>query len=221
MSGVATPSYYFRPDAAQATLSRQQAGFEDSATAYFCPQTLFKLHPDFDAALAGILDADAGGLVYFLEDRRSFWTERVRERLKRRLGRNGARIRFLPRRPGVAHYYSRLRHADVVLDTFHFSGGNTSLEAFALGAPVVTWPGEFMRGRMTLGPYLTMGIDDAVASSAADYARIAVALGTDRARRDALRERINERSAVLYEDENVVRELERVLKQAAELRRKQ
>jgi len=33
----------------------------------------------------------------------------------------------------------------------HFSGGNTSLEAFALGKPVVTHAGEFMRGRVTSG----------------------------------------------------------------------
>jgi len=214
MSGIATPSYYFRPDPARATLTRRQSGFEDSATAYFCPQTLFKLHPDFDAALAGILSADAGGLVYLLEDRRSFWSLRVRERLERRFGHAGQRIRFLPRHPGLEHYYSRLKHADVILDTFHFGGGNTSLEAFAFGAPVVTWPGEFMRGRHTLGMYRRMEIDDAIASSPDEYARIAVGLGKDRALREDLRERIMLRNAVLYEDGNVVRELERVLQQA-------
>lgn len=215
MSGIATPSYYFRPDSARATLTRQQSGFEDSATAYFCPQTLFKLHPDFDAALAEILFADRDAVLYLLEDRRSVWTERVRERLERRFGRASGRFRFLPRHPGVEHYFSRLKHADVILDTFHFGGGNTSLEAFAFGAPVVTWPGEFMRGRHTLGMYRRMGIGDAIASSPSEYARIAVDLGTDRARREVLRGRIMERSAVLYEDDNVVRELERVLKQAA------
>jgi len=32
--------------------------------------------------------------------------------------------------------------ADVLLDTIHFGGGNTSLEAFAFGTPVVTLPGR-------------------------------------------------------------------------------
>ncbi len=41
--------------------------------------------------------------------------------------------------------------ADAVLDPPHFGSGNSSYEAFALGAPIVTWPGAFMRGRVTAG----------------------------------------------------------------------
>jgi len=36
--------------------------------------------------------------------------------------------------------------ADVMLDTPHFSGGNTNYEAFAFGTPVVTLPGHLCAG---------------------------------------------------------------------------
>jgi predicted O-linked N-acetylglucosamine transferase (SPINDLY family) len=130
------------------------------------------------------------------------------------------RIRFLARVPGIAHYYSRLKHADVLLDPLHYAGGNTSLEGFAFGKPIVTLPGAFMRGRHTLGMYRAMGMDDCIAASAAHYAELAVKLGTDAAFRNAVSERISARNAVLYEDERVVLQLEQALLKAAEVRRR-
>jgi protein O-GlcNAc transferase len=220
LAEVATPSYYRRPDTDLAAYSKSQAGFEDSATAYFCPQTLFKLHPEFDAVLAAILRADPKGIVYLLEYKNRGIVERLRARLRRGIPDVAERIRFLARVPGIAHYYSRLKHADVLLDPLHYAGGNTSLEGFAFGKPIVTLPGAFMRGRHTLGMYRAMGVDDCIAASAAHYAELAVKLGTDAAFRNAVSERISARNAVLYEDERVVLQLEQALLKAAQVRRR-
>jgi predicted O-linked N-acetylglucosamine transferase (SPINDLY family) len=220
LAKVATPSYYKPPDTHLAVHSKREAGFEDSATAYFCPQTLFKLHPEFDAVLAAILRADPKGIVYLLEYRNRGIVERLRARLRRGVPDVAERIRFLPRVPGIAHYYSRLKHADVLLDPLHYAGGNTSLEGFAFGKPIVTLPGAFMRGRHTLGMYRAMDMGECVAASAPHYAELAVKLGTDAAFRNAVSERISARNAVLYEDDRVVRQLEQALLKAAEVRRR-
>ena len=58
---------------------------------------------------------------------------------------------------------------------------NTSLEAFAVGTPVVTMPTALQRGRHTFGMYTRMGIDSCIARDAAHYVSIALELGTDRA----------------------------------------
>jgi protein O-GlcNAc transferase len=215
MADVATPSIYSRPDRALASLSGTAAGFDESATVYFCPQTLYKLHPDFDAALAGILRSDPKALVYLLQHKHRSAQERLKARFARGLPDVADRIRFLPRMPGMAHYYSRLRHADVLLDSFHFGGGNTSLEGFAFGTPIVTLPGEFMRGRHTLSMYRAMEIADCIANSVAHYVELAVKLGTDSSFRRDVGKRIEARSPVLYEDERVARELERAFVTAA------
>ena len=65
-------------------------------------------------------------------------------------------------------FVALLAASDVMLDPLHYSGGNTSLEAFSVGTPIVTWPGAFMRGRHTHGFYRLMGLDDCVARDAAD-----------------------------------------------------
>ena len=90
------------------------------------------------------------------------------ELLRRRLAGVGpdvvGRVRFLRQMP-LADFLSLVTLSDVMLDPLHYSGGNTSLEAFALGTPIVTWPGAFMRGRHTHGFYKLMELDDCVAAT--------------------------------------------------------
>ena len=50
-------------------------------------------------------------------------------------------------------------------DTFPTGGYMTSLQAFALGAPVVTLPGQFLGGRLTLAMYEQMGLVEPAPSS--------------------------------------------------------
>ena len=89
--------------------------------------------------------------------------------------------------------------ADVVLDTPRWSGGNTSLDAFAAGTPVVTLPGRFMRGRQTAGMLALMGLDALVAPAPDDYVRLALDCARDRDRNRGLREAIAERRAALFD----------------------
>ena len=48
-------SYYYRPTLTAPALTRADFGLSTNHTLYVCPQTLFKIHPEFDAILAGIL----------------------------------------------------------------------------------------------------------------------------------------------------------------------
>jgi protein O-GlcNAc transferase len=101
-----------------------------------------------------------------------------------------------------------------VLDSIHFNGMNTTLQAFAVGTPVVTLPGRFQRGRHTQAMYRKMGIHDCIARDPQDYVDIAVRVGTDGSYAHDLRERILSRNQVLYEDPRVVSEFERFFSDA-------
>ena len=117
------------------------------------------------------------------------------------------RVIFLPRlsQDDFLHLPAR---ADVLLDTTLFGGGNTSYEAFAFGAPIVTRVGRFLRDRITYACYRQMDVLDCIAESDSDYIRIALRLGMDRAWRDSIRSKILEREHLLYENGAAVRELE-------------
>ena len=95
-----------------------------------------------------------------------------------------------------------------MLDPFPFSDGNTSYEAFALGIPIVTLPTSWLRGRFTYASYCQMGIMDCVAANPQHYVDIAIKLGTDPSYRETIRQKILAQHQVLYEDIQVVRELE-------------
>src|SRR5262249_20628154 len=107
-----------------------------------------------------------------------------------------------------------LAQADVVLDTTPFGGGNTSYEAFALGTPIVTLDGQFLRGRITAACYRQMGLEGAIAATEADYVRQALELGTDPASRAGLCRQILDRKHLLFDDGEAVEELERFLRDA-------
>jgi protein O-GlcNAc transferase len=92
-----------------------------------------------------------------------------------------------------------LATADVVVDTVRWSGGNTSIDAFAAGVPVVTLPGRFMRARQTAGMLEMMDLRELIASDPADYVRIAVDVARNRDRNAALRKAIAERREVLFD----------------------
>jgi protein O-GlcNAc transferase len=208
-----TLAYYHRPPGATGGVSRETLGIAADATLYLCPQTLFKLHPDFDEILRGILTRDPDGLVVLIEYLFRENGDELRARFARTLPAAAHRIKFVPQMPYDA-FLNLLAVADVILDTPHFNGMNTSLEAFAMGTPVVTLPGELQRGRHTQAMYRKLGISDGIATDAASYVDIAVRIGTDRAYAKALRERILANNGALFEDRRVVQEFERFFLEA-------
>jgi predicted O-linked N-acetylglucosamine transferase (SPINDLY family) len=109
-------------------------------------------------------------------------TEALSARIQLALKARGVAARrqivFLPRMSGEG-FRAVIAAADVVLDTVRWSGGNTSLDAFASGTPVVTLPGEFMRGRQTAGMLALMNLTELVAANAARYVEIALEVACD------------------------------------------
>ena len=201
------PAHFMRPRPASAFDIRAQLGLGAGDRLYACTQTLFKVHPDFDDAIVEILRRDPGGRVLFIASKREAWNERLRRRFAR-VGPDVAdRIVFVPALP-LPDYLAVLRDADALLDTFHFGGGCSSYEAFAQSAPVVSLPGERMRGRLTAALYARMGVSRWLAASAGDFVRLALELAQDRGRREQWGREIREGAERFIENDAVVREYE-------------
>jgi predicted O-linked N-acetylglucosamine transferase (SPINDLY family) len=119
--------------------------------------------------------------------------------------------------PYVAHHqYLRVNQlCDVMLDTLHWSGGNTSLDAIACGLPVVTLPGRFMRGRQSAAMLGMTGVSDLVVADTAAYAEKAIALGADPQMRADVARRMREGHGELFARDEPIRALEEFLEKAA------
>jgi protein O-GlcNAc transferase len=213
-----TLAYYHEPSLTASPASAESFGLPPGSALYVCPQTLFKIHPDFDPILRGILERDPRGIVVLIAGQFQDFTERLRARFAQTLCGLEQRVRFLPFM-AFDRFMQLLALADVVLDTLHFNGMNSSLQAFAAGAPVVTLPGRFQRGRHTQAMYRKMAILDCIARDAQDYIDIAVRIGTDTGYARTLRQRILTRKHVLFEDPCVLREFERFFLEAVDMER--
>lgn len=176
LPGQVTP--YPRLTASAST--RLPAGIPAGARLYICAQTTYKLHPAFDDILAAILRRDPEGIVVLFEMMPVEHGRTVLDRIRRHLGPLAERLAVLSRLD-LPDYLALIRQSAVMLDSLHFSGGNTSFQALQLGLPVVTVEGRFMRERMTLGMYRTIGFTDLVAARPEDYVDLAVRIANDAA----------------------------------------
>ncbi len=188
-----------------------------AAPAYVCSQSLYKVHPDFDAVVARLLEEDRDGHVYFV----SLGPQAdglFRARLAESIGANADRLHILPRTT-KAGFLKLVTSADVVLDVPQWSGGKTSLETLGLGTPIVHLPGALMRGRHTLAFYRRMGVTAPVVDNTGAYVRTAARLVHDAAFRADVRGQIKEAQSKLFADWASIREIEDVWAAAIKDRR--
>jgi protein O-GlcNAc transferase len=210
LHALPTLAYYFRPTITEPLPTRAELGLPTDAHLYVCAQSLFKVHPQMDDAMRRILERDGAGRVVLFAGDCAEWGTQLMQRFRRTMPGVFDRIQFLPRQP-YQRFLQVLAAADVALDTMHFNGMNTSIDAFSVGTPVVTLPTGLQRGRFTQAMYRTMDIGWGVASDSDEYANLAVDAATDVERQRSLRQLISERSHLLFEDTRTVDEFERFL----------
>jgi len=168
---------------------RARFNLPDGRALLLCPQSLFKVHPDNDALFATVLAANPRASLVMFDGRHPRVTELFMRRITRVFDAHGvsARERLIVL-PAAAHDdYLRINMAcDAMVDTLHWSGGNTSLDALACGLPVVTLPGAYMRGRQSAAMLRLAGAPELIARDGDDYGRIAQRLIDDAAWRGEL-----------------------------------
>ncbi len=207
-------SHYPRMAKPDVLPTRGSLGLSEEGTFYLCPQNCIKIHPDMDAPLAEILRRDIDGHLVLFEGADPNWTQLLLDRWRPVFGAEMDRVTVLPHRPLDA-FLGVIAAADVVLDSWPFGAGNTNYQTFAMGVPVVTLPGRWIRGRGTLAHYTHMGFSDCVAATPEEYVEIAVCLGTDAEFRSRIAELIETRAHTVLEDDTCVRALAEFLESVA------
>jgi protein O-GlcNAc transferase len=170
-----------------------------------CAQNLHKLHPQHDAVFARILAGAPGATLDFLPAASAEQIAGFEARLQPVLVTHGvdpARVRIHATLSADA-YRQQLADADLLLDTFGFSGGITTLDALWQERPWLTLPGECMRGRQSAAMLRQLGLDELVAASSEDYVAKAIALTATPEHRIDLSRRIAERKHGLFDDHEV------------------
>ncbi|MBL8514471.1 MAG: tetratricopeptide repeat protein [Betaproteobacteria bacterium] len=205
---------YVMPDSPDVNSTRGDFQLPADKVLMLVPQSLFKIHPDNDAIVVDILRRAPSVVAVMFAGQNNAITQKFVQRLLRafetaRVPHQG-RIKILP---VVDHAAYRRINAlcDFMLDTLHWSGGNASLDALAQGLPLVTLPGEFMRGRQSMAMLRILGVEELIAKERAGFIDMAVRLSADAGRRGQLRARILAARHKLFDDPKPVEALAALL----------
>ena len=153
------------------------------------PQSIFKVLPTNDAVYAQLLDARGDLRIAFFGADPTIDAAQFRARLRAAVGPRAAeRLVFLPELSRGA-FLETLAACDLMIDTLGWSGGNSALDALRAELPIVTCPGEFMRGRQCATMLRLLGIEGAQAATPETLARLALERIDDRDFRTHFRDR--------------------------------
>jgi predicted O-linked N-acetylglucosamine transferase (SPINDLY family) len=209
---------YSPPARPRQTKSRRDFGLPEDAFVCLSPQSLFKYLPQHDDIYPRIaLEVPDARFIFLAHDNPEV-TKQFSERLTRAF--DACRLdfstycRILPRQ-NFQDFLSLNIACDVLLDTFDWSGGKTTLEAISCDLPVVTCPGRMMRGRHAYAMLVRMGITELIAKDKRDYAGIVARLRRDSRFYAQMKTRISEHRTRLYADRSCIRALEDFYRQIA------
>jgi tetratricopeptide (TPR) repeat protein len=187
---------------------------------YSVPQTLYKLHPDFDRIIAGVLAADPKGLVVALRGHHEQgWFDRFMARIEAAMPAGAGAVKRVVSLPALRRedYLRFVGLSDIILDTFPVGGGRSSLEIFATGTPIVVLYPRTSILQLTSGMYAAMGMfvppdvpnsnnscsrasvdEGLVTFSEAHYIQAAVEVASNVTRQASLRSKILSRNGLLF-----------------------
>lgn len=207
---------YVKPEVPILTKTRSDFQLRDNALVYLSCQSLYKYLPQYDWVFPAIAKQVPQAQFAFLSHPSIHITNLFRERLKNAFDHYGLDYQnycISLSRLNMVEYWNLNLLSDIFLDTFSWSGGNTTLEAIACNLPVVTCPGEFMRGRHSYGILKMIGITETIASGEKEYVEIAVKLGLNPDWRKQIIDKMASRHDQLYDDKTCVSALEDFYKQ--------
>ncbi len=119
---------------------------------YGCLQSLFKIHPDFDPILDEIINLDPKALFVFTVFPDKSSVKLLKNRWEKYFPNIIKHSIFLERLPHLS-YLRVVELMDVHLDTIHFGMGSTAQQTLQLKKPIVSCPGEYLRGRVVSSIY--------------------------------------------------------------------
>jgi len=212
-------SVYYTPLATDpAVMPASRLGIKKNTVVYLCIQNLIKYLPQYDDVFPRIAKQTGDSRFVFLSGKK---TPGVVNIFRRRLARAFAKYRLnsddyiiiLPHLD-KKEYAGLNRLGDIYLDSMGWSGCNTTLEAIAYNLPVVTLPGNLMRGRHSMAFLKMMGLTDTIADSLDHYVEIASRLGNNPQWRQHIRDRVAANKYKLYADMTAIESLENFLEKA-------
>tara|TARA_B100000780_G_C21099679_1_gene443729 strand:- start:112 stop:1788 length:1677 start_codon:yes stop_codon:yes gene_type:complete len=202
------PMYYYAPEIKNKIKKSELS----KNNIYSCPQTLFKIHPDFDLIIAKIQKEDKNAKIYFIKDHYKTYYKKLLNRFEKNKEIDLERVEFLD---GFSweNYINHCGQASVLLDPIYFGAGNSFYESMFYGTPTVSKPTRYTKSRLVLGAYKQMKIEEApIVGSIDEYVNKAIEIANYKNLYDLKNYYKEKAKKKLYENIDIISNLEKIFK---------
>lgn len=193
---------------AERSFSRAELGLPESGFVFCCFNTVYKIQPPVFGCWMRILGQVPQSVLWLAQ-----MEERATANLRaeaRRCGIDPVRLIFAPKLRHIEEHLARYRAADLFLDTLPYGAHATASDALWAGLPLLTIRGNAFAARVGASLLTALGLEELITASLPEYGRLAVALATDRPRRERLRSRLAAArlTSPLFQTEGYTRSIE-------------
>jgi len=196
-------------------LQREDVGIRKDSFAYWCCQTNYKYLPQHDWVFPEIaLRVPKAQFVFIQIKQDSEAAEILRTRLTKAFDAKGLQASdFVTYLPALdpEKFSAVAGLCDVALDSFEWSGCNSSLETLAQGTPIITCPGTCMRSRHTAAILKVINCTETIVTSPQELVDQAVELALHPQKLVDLRNRVKSLIPRAFDDRTAIKGLQDTL----------
>jgi predicted O-linked N-acetylglucosamine transferase (SPINDLY family) len=167
--------------------TKQEVGLPDEGFVFACFNSNYKITPDVFDVWVRILKSVEGSVLWLFEDNETAATNLRKEAQKRGLAPE--RLVFAPKME-ISEHLARHKLADLFIDTLPCNAHTTASDALWAGLPVLTCMGESFASRVAASLLNAIEMPELITSSLKEYEELAVALGKDPQRIQALKQKL-------------------------------
>ncbi|NBS10052.1 MAG: tetratricopeptide repeat protein [Burkholderiaceae bacterium] len=169
--------------------SRQSQGLPSVGFVFSCFNNSYKLNPSIFAIWMSLLQQVPNSVLWL-----SSHPQASRDNLNREMERyqvSPERVIFANRVASRTEHLSRLRCADLFLDTPNYNAHATSADSLWAGVPVLTMVGTTFAGRVAASHLNALGLQELIVDDLIQYTQLAYMLATNPEKLNQIKIRLN------------------------------
>jgi len=193
--------------------SRNSQGLPDDGFIFACFNNAYKIQPEIFKRWMSLLKTIDGSVLWLTTP-----SNKAIKNLQAAcedFGLDSSRLIFAKREAERKDHLSRLRLADLFLDTPNYNAHATCADALWAGVPVLTQAGSTFAGRVAASQLHALGMADCIVTSIEAYTEKAIELASNPALLQSLRNRLSQNSKTmpLFDSKLYVRNLENLYRE--------
>ena len=194
------------------SFTRQKAGLPSIGFVFCCFNNHYKILPKVFSSWMRILSQVDGSVLWLSEANKTIIENLINEAENN--GIDQERLIFAPRLEFIEDHLSRVKLADLFIDTLPYNAHATTSDALRMGLPVLTCVGKSFASRVAASLINAVGLPELITTTQQEYEALAIDLATYPKKLKAIKDKLTQNlpSAPLYDTPLFTRHLESAYK---------